>query len=224
MVHATSFVLAAVRLLLACGRDTMGLTHVLEEDFECGDFLHLLQQSTNPRHSNFTPPAPLLQANSFVEKAASNGTLMDLMVSEVEYELNFQTSDIPVKNKLILAILELLGLGLCGVDRCYMGQTCIGFLKGLTLGGLTVWAFLDYIAVIITCLSMNPAINAFGLRANFTHGSVIAAFVVVLVCVLLKLCGAGAGYRMRQRFALEPKDAEPAAESKPETAEGLPPQ
>uniref|UniRef100_A0A7S2I3F3 TM2 domain-containing protein n=1 Tax=Alexandrium andersonii TaxID=327968 RepID=A0A7S2I3F3_9DINO len=136
----------------------------------------------------------------------------EAVMLELELELSDHAGAWPVKNKVILAVLELLGLGLCGIDRCYMGQTCVGVIKGLTLGGLTVWAVIDYFAVIITCLSMHPSINAIGMKANFTKGSTTAAFVIVIVVMVLKCCfSAGFVAKKRTAAAVPGKDQEAKA-------------
>jgi len=44
---------------------------------------------------------------------------------QIEYEL--APSQAPPKNKVLLMALEVLVIpALCGVDRCYMGQPCLG--------------------------------------------------------------------------------------------------
>lgn len=123
---------------------------------------------------------------------------------QVQYELDMSAKELPVKNKVILVLLEIFGLGLCGVDRCYLGQTCVGVIKGLTLGGLTIWALMDYICVVVTCLSMVDYINALGMRVNFGHASSTAAFVVVIVGLLLKCCGGYFGVRRAVSKMTEP--------------------
>mmetsp|Transcript_87693 Transcript_87693/g.204024 ORF Transcript_87693/g.204024 Transcript_87693/m.204024 type:complete len:215 (+) Transcript_87693:82-726(+) len=131
--------------------------------------------------------------------------IISVLSKQLEYELHVTAADIPVKNKLILAVLEMLGLGFCGVDRCYMGQTCLGVLKGVTLGGLTVWATLDYFGIVITCLSMSPSINALGIRGNFRESTITAAFVLTLVLLVFKLCCTGTGIWIRHHVFGPPK-------------------
>jgi len=101
------------------------------------------------------------------------------MLVEIEFELN---REMPRRNKALLAIIELVGLGVFGVDRCYTGQMCIGVIKGLTFGGFAVWAILDYIGVAITCLSFSHTLNVLGMRAVFeSSGWNAVAFMLIIV-------------------------------------------
>eukprot|EP00408_Alexandrium_pacificum_P017672 CAMPEP_0171187860 /NCGR_PEP_ID=MMETSP0790-20130122/17537_1 /TAXON_ID=2925 /ORGANISM="Alexandrium catenella, Strain OF101" /LENGTH=250 /DNA_ID=CAMNT_0011652931 /DNA_START=58 /DNA_END=810 /DNA_ORIENTATION=- len=121
-----------------------------------------------------------------VELEDRNLTFVGMLAQRLEYEVDFSDERrIPSKNKVLLALIELLGLGMCGIDRCFLGQTTLGIIKGLTLGGLTLWAFLDYMAVIVTCLSMSPDLNAIGMRVYFAKHSVTPAFAIVLLLLLV---------------------------------------
>jgi len=55
-------------------------------------------------------------------------------------------------SKVMLVIVELLGLGAFGVDRCCMGDTCTGFLKLITAGGVGIWALADFVSIIVNAL------------------------------------------------------------------------
>ena len=46
-------------------------------------------------------------------------------------------------SKLLIVVIEGLGFGFCGIDRCCMGQCGLGILKGITLGGVFIWALID---------------------------------------------------------------------------------
>lgn len=102
---------------------------------------------------------------------------------EIELELD-SSQALREKNKLTLAILEFSLLGICGIDRCYMGQTCLGILKGLTLGGLLVWFVIDWLVIIIVNFTFCRDFQVLGYRAQFT-GGVWAAFGLSLGLALL---------------------------------------
>jgi len=75
------------------------------------------------------------------------------------------------KSKLILVIIEVVGLGICGVDRCYLGQYFAGIVKGLTLGGFFGWAMIDYMIVLVNSLEKADTIDVLGLNATFVNGT-----------------------------------------------------
>lgn len=112
--------------------------------------------------------------------------LKDSIMAQLEYELH--TGAEHPRSKLALALLELTGLAICGLDRCYMGQYMVGTIKGMTLGGLLVWYILDYIAVVVTCLSSSEYINAFGMKGQFLVDETGFAFWVMLICLIGKCC------------------------------------
>ena len=87
-----------------------------------------------------------------------------------------------VKSKIVLIIISFLGLGVLGIDRMYAGQIGLGVLKLLTLGGLGIWAFIDWIFVLINAISKSES-GLFGITR--WSDNVNDAFNVTLVCILI---------------------------------------
>jgi len=125
--------------------------------------------------------------------------LSERVVQEIHYEVNLEPSKLTPKSKLVLTLVELIPLGFCGVDRCYMGQTCLGFLKGLSLGGFIVWFMIDWVAVVLTNLSGSAVINAVGYRAKFTDGINSAFWLTFLTLIIMLLSLALAAWSRTHR-------------------------
>ena len=87
-------------------------------------------------------------------------------------------------NTTALVVIESLGLGIFGVDRFYAGDVGLGLLKLFTLGGLGIWAFVDYIIVMIKALTKDVHGTLFG---RPIEGDPSTAFVVALVFLLLSV-------------------------------------
>ena len=87
-----------------------------------------------------------------------------------------------VKSKTVLIIISFLGLGVLGIDRMYAGQIGLGVLKLLTLGGLGIWAFIDWIFVLINAISKSES-GLFGITR--WSDNVNDAFNVTLVCIFI---------------------------------------
>ena len=87
-----------------------------------------------------------------------------------------------VKSKIVLIIISFLGLGVLGIDRMYAGQIGLGVLKLLTLGGLGIWAFIDWIFVLINAISKSES-GLFGITR--WSDSLDDAFNVTLVCIFI---------------------------------------
>lgn len=138
--------------------------------------------------------------------------LSGLLMNELELELD--GDNLAHKNGLCLALIEFFFVGCFGVDRCYMGQPCLGVIKGITVGGLGVWAMLDVITVIVTSLSQAHHINALGFHAELTHTQaafwVTVLFLAVPVGVPCVLC-CGTSTRILWHSLMSDKAAEAAA-------------
>lgn len=87
-----------------------------------------------------------------------------------------------VKSKVVLIIISFLGLGVLGIDRIYAGQIGLGVLKLLTFGGLGIWAFIDWIFVLINAISKSES-GLFGITR--WSDNVNESFNVTLICILI---------------------------------------
>ena len=87
-----------------------------------------------------------------------------------------------VKSKIVLIIISFLGLGVLGIDRMYAGQIGLGVLKLLTLGGLGIWAFIDWIFVLINAISKSES-GLFGITR--WSDNINDAFNVTVVCIFI---------------------------------------
>lgn len=143
----------------------------------------------NVDNSNITQYAREQIASVVMMQAANNRSKADSSnldaFKQLQYELELGAGPSP-KSKVALVLLELFGLGLCGVDRCYMGQCALGLLKGLTAGGFTVWFVFDYLAVIITALSGSEHMNAFGMKGSFITDEMAFAFWLTVIGLFAK--------------------------------------
>jgi len=103
------------------------------------------------------------------------------VVQQREILLNGTASDLPAKSKTVAALLSIFGLGCFGIDRCYMGNWCLGVTKGLTLGGLGVWAILDAIVIMVNCLERADTIDTISFRAQWDSNSINPGYTIGIV-------------------------------------------
>mmetsp|Transcript_36346 Transcript_36346/g.85272 ORF Transcript_36346/g.85272 Transcript_36346/m.85272 type:complete len:263 (-) Transcript_36346:51-839(-) len=108
-----------------------------------------------------------------------------MLLNELEHELTAPEGQ--VKSKIVLALINAFALGMCGIDRCYMGQILIGLLKFFTLGGLGVWMLIDNIVIFVNCLAFSETIDAFGFHAAFDPWEVKWAFGISALAALVYL-------------------------------------
>lgn len=88
-----------------------------------------------------------------------------------------------VKSKLLLLVIASLGLGLLGIDRFYAGDTGMGVLKLLTLGGLGLWAFIDWIIILINALSQSKN-GVFGITKWDDKDDKVVFYVAIISLLL----------------------------------------
>ncbi|CAE8589685.1 unnamed protein product [Polarella glacialis] len=130
--------------------------------------------------------SPQSGGNATLQESRRLHSAVDVFRAKVEYELT-HVVDNRVKSKATLVTIELLGLGIFGLDHIYMGQYYVGLLKGLTFGGFFMWALLDYILVVMNCLARADTIDVLGLRGTFFHSelALVSGLVPIILCLKL---------------------------------------
>lgn len=118
-------------------------------------------------------------------KAKAQG-LAQLIIKEIEFEMNLHKMGAPQKSKILLVLLQMIGL--CGVDRCYMGQPCLGILKAFTFAGFGFWGIIDYVVVTCNALNKSPSIDSFGFFADFNPADIEPAFYIACIMLALLAC------------------------------------
>merc|ERR1712032_262016 len=105
----------------------------------------------------------------------------------------------------VLALIWLFGLGVCGVDRCYMGGCCLGICKAFTLGGCGIWFVIDWFALLKNFLQMKAFIDIVGFWGCFEQSHLDIAFYVGIIgilsicCLFCGCCCLGGGWGVCQK-------------------------
>jgi len=135
-------------------------------------------------------------------------TLINAMIKNATDQLEHELKPgvVPLRNKVVLSLIEVFMLGVLGIDRCYSGQLCCGLVKGLTLGGLGFWAFIDYWVVIVNCLAGMGSLPWVGFNLKFEVTSVGPAFWVALIGLIGKIVY-GAYWKTQPKSEAELKSA-----------------
>jgi hypothetical protein len=141
------------------------------------------------RDINFSALAaidPALKARMEDQDTATN--LEEVISKEIEFEIGSPKNKKKAEqfNKLGFVLVNML-LGYCGVDRCFVGQTLLGFVKGLTLGGIGIWFMIDYVIQIINTLCRYDELKFMGFDVHWEKDTITSAFVLCIVILSLKV-------------------------------------
>jgi len=97
----------------------------------------------------------------------------------IQNELDMPKAEPKKVNKWAYVLLAMC-FGICGCDRCYMGQVLLGCLKCLTGGGFFIWHIIDYFTAVISALTHAKEINTMGYHAQFQEKTIATAFYVCI--------------------------------------------
>jgi TM2 domain-containing membrane protein YozV len=73
---------------------------------------------------------------------------MKKMVAEAVVEADAARRSLKSDKSKVTAALLAFFLGCLGVHRFYLGYTALGVIQLLTLGGIGIWAFIDFIMIL----------------------------------------------------------------------------
>eukprot|EP00450_Noctiluca_scintillans_P001648 CAMPEP_0194486466 /NCGR_PEP_ID=MMETSP0253-20130528/7105_1 /TAXON_ID=2966 /ORGANISM="Noctiluca scintillans" /LENGTH=204 /DNA_ID=CAMNT_0039326557 /DNA_START=91 /DNA_END=705 /DNA_ORIENTATION=- len=101
-----------------------------------------------------------------------------------------------LRAKEALVIFEVLGLGVLGIDRMYLGGrwgVLLGMAKLLSCGGCGIWALADFVAVLSNALREEDKIDVLGMEGEFDRAGLQSArwiaigaivFISFFLCIL----------------------------------------
>mmetsp|Transcript_11073 Transcript_11073/g.30565 ORF Transcript_11073/g.30565 Transcript_11073/m.30565 type:complete len:197 (-) Transcript_11073:60-650(-) len=131
-----------------------------------------------------------------------NLTLGASVVSQLEYEFGLSGEQPVARSKITLALISGLGLGWCGIDRCFMGLWCLGSAKLFTLAGCGIWFLMDLVLISVNMFYREESIDILGYRASFgSDREITIAFWLTLGLLFLQFsCTWCGGRHSRKKF------------------------
>lgn len=148
-------------------------------------------------------------AQARLEKQAYALKIMRPLLHNATWLSSPDYSDFPTKNKVVVVVLELTGLGILGIDRFWIGGTfniVLGILKLLTCGGCGLWALVDFVAICSNAIGLSPYLSCLGMHCQWADTSMMLAqklgFAGMGLLFLICLCGCCVPYCRGAKFAL----------------------
>lgn len=141
----------------------------------------VVQHAHSGSQSNLRAPS-----NSPAVVSFSQGIWNNTITNLIQHEIQMPKARSTGVNKWLYVLCCMI-LGYCGVDRCFMGQVCLGCLKGFTLGGFMIWHFIDYFVCIYCALTKSPDIKMVGYDATFDPKTIDTAFYLCAILIIWDL-------------------------------------
>lgn len=92
-------------------------------------------------------------------------------------------------DKVVLVMLEMVGLGFFGIDRFYAGSITTGILKLISLSGCGVWFVVDWFVVIVNAIEKKDSIHICGFNAQFETTGINTSRTLAIIAVTLASSG-----------------------------------
>lgn len=144
------------------------------------------QQPASPEYS--TPPAQEMPAVPM--QPGQPGQPVQPTAAPASFGASEPTVPAEGEKSYIGAMLLSALLGVLGIDRFYLGYTGLGIAKLLTLGGLGIWAAVDFILIALGKVTDKQGLPLKGFDKNRKVGLIlIGLYIVWIVASLVMLPG-----------------------------------